>query len=210
MLAAVEGALGALEAAGIGHQMVIRTGSPYISCARAEMLRLALDTDAEAFVFLDHDVSFRPQDLVTLIKTEGDVVAGTYRFKQAEERYMGTLRSSPDNRPVVRVSDGAIRAEWVPAGFLRITREAVRRFMRAHPELLFGHPEKPSVDLFNHGAHEGLWWGEDYAFSRRWNALGEIWLVPNMQIDHHSADEVFPGNFHEFLMACPGGSNDRS
>ncbi len=42
---------------------------------------------------------------------------------------------------------------------------------------------------------------EDYAFSRRWLALGEdIWLVPDLQLDHHSADQSYPGNFHRFLL----------
>lgn len=98
---------------------------------------------------------------------------------------------------------------------LKVTREAVRRVMREHPELLFGAPEKYSVDLFHHGAHKGAWFGEDYAFSRRWNDLGgEIWIVPNLNLDHHSGPcgarampaRVYKGNFHKFLLRCAGGS----
>lgn len=174
------------------------------------MLRQAMDTDADAFVFIDHDVSFRPEDMVRLILTDADVAAGTYRFKKPEVEYMSTIRTMADDRPMVR-ADGCIRADKVPAGFLKVTRNAVRRFMRAYPELKYGDPERPSIDLFNHGAHEWQWFGEDYAFSRRWNACGgEIWLVPDLNLDHHSADAVFPGNFHEFMMRQPGGCNDSS
>ena len=212
-LDAVEASVPALDAAGIEHSIVYKIGWPYISHARAEMLRQAMDTDADAVIFIDHDVSWRPEDLVKLIQTDGDVVAGTYRFKKSEVEYMGTWMCDREGRPIVRPADGAIRADCVPAGFLKVTREAVRKFMRAHPELIYGNPEKPSVDLFNHGAWDGVWWGEDYAFCRRWKASGgEIWLVPDMDLAHHGKDEdeVYTGNLHEWLLRLPGGSEDNS
>lgn len=201
-LEAMEASLPALEEAGIEHQMVFEVGCPYISAARATMLRKALDAKAEVVVFLDHDLSWRPEDLVRLIQTDGDVVAGLYRFKTSDEvKYMGVLVTDAAGYAMPRESDGAFPAERVPAGFLKVTADAVRKFMRAYPHLVFGDPINPSVDLFNHGAHEGVWWGEDYAFSRNWKAIGgEIWVVPDLSLDHHTAEESFPGNYHRFLL----------
>ena len=198
-----------VEAAGWTHAMVSEIGCPYISGARATMLRKALDAGADVIVFIDHDLSWGARDILTLISTEGDVVAGTYRFKTpGEATYMGVLDDNPDGTPKVR-ADGAIKATRVPAGFLKITKEAVAKFMAAYPHLTYGPAYAPSVDLFNHGAHKGAWWGEDYAFSRNWiDADCEIWIVPNLDLNHHTADEVFAGNFHEFLLSQPGGSND--
>jgi hypothetical protein len=106
----------------------------------------------------------------------------------------------------VRLADGAIHAEWVPAGFLRVTEAAVEKFMRAYPHLMYGKAHKPHVDLFNHGAHKGIWYGEDYAFSRNWNDCGgSIWLIPDVDITHHSADKAYPGNYHMYLRRRPGG-----
>lgn len=205
---AMEAAVPAIEAVGIEHFLVFEIGSPYISAARATMLRKALDAKADVIVFIDHDISFRPDDLVRLIQTEGDVVAGTYRFKKADEEYMGSIFGLADGRPEVR-DDGCIRACRVPAGFLKVTKEAVDRFMKAYPALCYGPRYNLSVDLFNHGAHEGVWFGEDYAFSRNWiDAGGDIWVVPDLDLTHHSADEAFPGNFHDFLCRQPGGSKD--
>lgn len=202
MLAAIEAAVPALEAAGIEHQMVWEVDCPYISCARATLLRRALDSKPDAVIFLDHDVSFRPNDLVKLIQTEGEVVAGLYRYKKDDVEFMGHLADAGGRKPFVRVSDGALAAERIPAGFMKITPSAVDRFMKAHPELVFGPRFNPSVDLFNHGAYDGIWWGEDYAFSRRWRDLGgEIWVIPDLAITHHSADKSYPGNVHEWLTA---------
>lgn len=201
---ALEASVPALDAAGIEHKASVEVGCPYISAARANLLRRALDTEPDCVVFLDHDVSWRPEDLVKLIQTEGDVVGGTYRFKTPDEvKYMGFVHTDEAGYPDVRESDGAIRACRLPAGFLKVTKKAVQDFMRAYPELVFGDPIKPAVDLFNHGAFEGVWWGEDYAFCRRWQAMGrDLWLVPDLDITHHDHTlGDFPGNYHKFLLA---------
>lgn len=207
-LDALEASIQAIRDAGWEEGAVYEIGNPYISAARAIMTRKALDAKADVIVYIDHDLSWAPQDLLTLIETPGDVVAGTYRFKKEPEEYMGAILSRSDNRPVVR-ADGCIKADRVPAGFLKVTKEAIDRFMTAYPDLCYGPKYNPSVDLFNHGAHKGVWFGEDYAFSRNWvDAGGEIWLVPNLTITHHSPEQAYPGNFHRFMMAQPGGRND--
>lgn len=206
-LDSLEKSVPVLDAAGFNHGTVFSIGCPYISAARATMLRKALDVKADVIVFLDHDLSWDAPDLLKIIETEGDVVAGLYRFKYEDKtEYMGVL-DDIDGKPQVR-SDGCIKATRVPAGFLKITRNAVNKFMVAYPELMYGEACNPSVDLFNHGAYKNAWWGEDYAFSRNWIALGgEIWIVPDLNLTHHSADQAFPGNYHQFLLAQPGGSN---
>jgi len=204
-LAAIEGSCALLTDAGLDHYMVSEVGCPYISGARATMLRKALDVKADVIVFIDHDLSWSPGDLLKLIQTEGEVVAGLYRFKKDGEHYMGVV-DDDDGQVKVR-ADGCIKATRVPAGFLKVTRAAVNRFMKAYPHLMYGEASSPSVDLFNHGAHKGAWWGEDYAFSRNWiDCGGEIWVVPDVDLTHHSADKAYSGNFHRFLLQQPGGS----
>lgn len=208
-LESLKASLPLLDASGWDHYLVTEVGCPYVSAARATMLRKALDVKADVIVFIDHDVSFKPEDLLKLIETDGDVVAGTYRFKNDDEAYMGVIDDNPDGSPKVR-ADGCIKATRVPAGFLKITAGAVNRFMTAYPELCYGPKFNPSVDLFNHGAHGGFWYGEDYSFSRNWiDCGGEIWLVPDLNIDHHTTEKAYPGNFHHFLQRQPGGSEHK-
>jgi hypothetical protein len=190
-----------LHKAGWEEGIVFEIGCPYISAARMLMLRKALDVKPGVIVFIDHDVSWFPKDLLTLIETPGDVVAGTYRFKKDEEEYMGLLDSDPvTHRPKVR-SDGCVKAELVPAGFLKVTTKAIDIFMKHFPQLCFGPAYAPSVDLFNHGVENGRWFGEDYAFSKHWRETGnDIWIVPTLRIDHHQDEKAYKGNFHDFLM----------
>lgn len=209
LVASLERSVPFLDQAGIEHATVEERGCPYISHARATMLRKALDWGADAAVFLDYDLSWDPDDLVTLVQTVGDVVAGLYRYKTEPEQYMGVLRTLDDGQQLVRQTDGALLADKVPAGFLKVTAKAVERFMSAYPELIYGVAYKPSIDLFNHGAIQGVWHGEDMAFSRRWRELGEqIFVPPNLSLTHHSADQAYPGNYLDFLLRQPGGARE--
>lgn len=203
----LENCLPAVEAAGWEHCIAQEVGNPYISAARAQMTRRALDAKADVFVYIDHDVSWRPEDMVTLLNAEGDVIAGTYRFKNDKEEYMGQLIAQDDGTPVVR-ADGCLKAALAPAGFLKVTRKALVWLAKSYPELMYGDPFSPEIDMFNHGAQGGIWWGEDYAFCQRWSKCGgEIWTPPDMNINHHTKDAVFEGNLHKFLMRQPGGSD---
>lgn len=195
-----------LDEAGWDHYTVSEVGNPYISNARNTMLRKALDVEPDVIVFLDHDLSWRPNDLLKLIETDGDMIAGLYRFKKPEVEYMGQILPNAEGYPIVR-DDGCIHAFCVPAGFLKITPNTVNRFMRSYPELTYGSAYRPHVDIFNHGAHKGVWYGEDYALSRNWRDCGgEIWVVPDLTLTHHTSDAYYVGNYHEFLLRQPGGS----
>lgn len=209
-LDSIEASIPLIEAAGFEHGMVSEIGCPYISAARSKMLRKALDDKADIIVFIDHDLSWDPQDLLTLIQTPGDVVSGTYRFKKEPVEYMGSLLTDAKGFPIPR-PNGTLLAHSIPAGFLKITEACVDGFIRAYPDLCYGKSYAPSVDLFNHGAHKGVWWGEDYAFARNWRDCGgEVLLLPNLNITHHTKERGYPGNFHEFLLAQPGGSNHKA
>lgn len=204
-LDSLEGSVPLLEKAGWKHSTVYEVGCPYVSHARSEMLRKALDAKATTIMFIDHDLSWRPEDLLTVVEAKGNVVAGTYRFKREPEEYMGSLMPDINGVPQER-DDGGLRAAYVPAGFLKITEEGVNHFINSYPELLYGIRHTPSIDLFNHGARDHCWIGEDYAFCRRWTeAGGEIVLMPDLNINHHQGDNVYVGNYATYLRKRPGG-----
>ena len=74
MLDSIAASIPLIQQAGWEEGMVSEIGCPYISHARATMLRKALDAKADVIVFLDHDLSWKPADLLTLIETPGDVL----------------------------------------------------------------------------------------------------------------------------------------
>ncbi len=132
-IASLEASVPLIEAAGFEHGFTYTPGNPYISGARAEITRKALDAKADIIVYLDYDVSWDAEDMIKLLKTEGDVVGGTYRCKCDGDVYMGAVYTHMvgvkcpcgkddhsaimDGRTLVR-KDGAIKARTLPAGFL--------------------------------------------------------------------------------------------
>lgn len=202
-LDSLEASIPLIEDAGWEHGMVSEVGCPYISAARATMLRKALDAKPSAIVFIDHDLSWDAADLLKLIETAGDFVVGTYRFKKDEEEYMGQLLTDSEGYPIAR-EDGALKTFCAPAGFMKITPRCVNRIIEKYPELCYGERHTPHIDFFNHGAHQHVWYGEDYAACRRWIDIGEdIWTVPDLNINHHTPTETYPGNLHRFLLKQP-------
>lgn len=199
-LRALEGCLPAIEAQGWEHGLSQFGGNPYISNARSEMTRKAIDAGADVVMYLDYDVSWKPEDMVRILSTKELVVAGTYRFKKDEEEYMGGI--IPDQFNQIQVnSEGCIKSDRAPAGFLKVNRDALSIFAKKHPHLLYGDPLNPYLDLFNHGAIDGTWWGEDYAFCKRWlETENDLWICPDIDVDHHSEDKVYEGNFHKYLI----------
>lgn len=210
-LDSLEASVPLIEAAGYKHGAIFEVGNAYISAARATMLRAALTAEADIIVFIDDDVSWEPQNLLTLIQTEGEVVGGTYRTREDNPNYMGRILQDFEGKAVNVRKDGCIEMTALPAGFLKITKDTVTHFMLSYPELCYGTPWSYSIDLFNHGAYKGLWWGEDYSFCRRWrDSGGKVWCIPNMNIDHNARDgkRIWRGNFHEYLMRQPGGAKE--
>ncbi len=206
--AAIKAEIPFLEAAGWGSEVIYQTGLPYISAARALLLHSALKADATVILFVDQDISWKPGDAVKLIETEGGMVAGTYRYKDgsAEERYMGGLREI-GNGKAARRKDGCLEAFMMPAGFLKVTREAVNKMIVKHPELCCGEASAPHYDMFSHGVIEGEWRGEDSAACLRWWRMGEkVWCRPDLDITHHSADRAYPGNLAKYLERISGVS----
>lgn len=208
LLDSLEAATVFIEQKGYETFLITEVGSPYVSHARATLLRKALDAKPDIIIFLDHDLSFDPDDLLKLIETEGAYVCGTYRYKKPEVEYMGSLLTEPDGTPKVRESDGALYAYSAPAGFMKITPGMVNSMIEKYPDLCYGERHTPHVDLFRHGAYNYTWIGEDYMCSLRWIEAGfDLFIVPDLNINHHTHEEEFKGNFHEFLLRQPGGSN---
>lgn len=201
---AMRDCLPALEALGIEHALLWELGSTYISWARANLARRVIhESDADAIIYLDHDMSWTPAAIVRLATHPEEVVGGTYRFKKEPEEYMGALYH--DNGKITSRDDGCVEAAYMPAGFMKVSRGAWHRIAEAYPALKYGDG---GLDLFNHGVIDGAWHGEDYAFCYRWREkLGKVWIIPDLDLTHHDRDKAYPGNFHRFLLRGEHGDH---
>ena len=104
------------------------------------------------------------------------------------------LAYNEDNNPLLQSKDGLIKLKDAGTGFMLIKREVFERMIEHYPELYFQNDLNLDKEhakwtyLFFDVMHEQetkRYLSEDYAFCRRWQAMGgEVWLDPLVSLDH--------------------------
>lgn len=191
-----------------------------ITRARAMLVANFLDNpDATHLLFIDSDISFEPDQFLRLFMQDKDFTAAMYPVKEidwvnqpilhsqgeaadtAGLNYVGVLCSGDD----LKVENQFATAVYAGTGFQLIKRHVFEKLAAAHPELAFskihgtisstksGSPMHALFDpMIDHDSGEYL--SEDFAFCRRWRALGgEIWLDLRSQLTHIGST-AFRGN----------------
>lgn len=108
-----------------------------------------------------------------------------------------------NNTPKVKTDKGLIKLKDAATGFMLIKREVFERMIQHYPELYFQNDlnldpehEKWTYLFFDvmHEKETQRYLSEDYAFCRRWQAMGgEVWLDPLVKLDH-VGHYTFSGN----------------
>jgi hypothetical protein len=194
----------------IGLHVELVGGDALITRARARLAATFLQSDATHLFFVDADIGFKPQDVFRLLKADLDVVGGVYPIKSIDWEKVRTaategvkdlqsaslgyvVRFAPDPNMSVEVEDGFAQVSYVGTGFLMIKRNAMQRVVDAHPELrakmgdMADRMAPEAVMVFDTliEPETGEYLSEDYAFCRRWRALGgEIWADLNVRLTH--------------------------
>lgn len=192
-----------------------------ITRGRSAIVAHFLDNPAAThLLFVDADITFSVEQVVRLLKFDKDFSAGLYpakiidwnqlaqRFGRSTETldeaglaYVGALCEGTEAK---RDNDFAT-GTYAGTGFQLIKRSVFERMMKAHPELkyqalhAFPRPSQPSDNLYALfdcmiEPETGVYLSEDYAFCRRWRAIGgEIWLDLNSKLNH-SGSYTYRGN----------------
>ena len=165
------------------------SGDPLISHARNVCLATFLQTDCTDLLFVDDDVSWAPGSILQLVKHDVDVVAGLYRHKKDPESY-------PVNwldKPQLVAEKGLLEVRDVPFGFTRLSRACVEKMWEEAKDRPFRHSSAPDLQcrvIFDNEyvrgeGEDGLFFGEDYVFCRRWRELGgKVWIDPELALNH--------------------------
>ncbi|XRA99448.1 hypothetical protein NFJ02_07g131470 [Pycnococcus provasolii] len=169
--------------------------------------------------FVDADIAFDASLPERLVSSGFDVVAAMYAKKaiDVEKLRKGVSVSAsleypveflfekkPDGKQASRNEQGTARTDKrgfievrrAGAGFLMVSRSAIERLVKAHPELHYRDPTSGDVHyaLFHNllreytapdGKPDRTWVSEDYAFCDRWRAIGgEIWVDVVSDLNH--------------------------
>ena len=214
-VSSLTGAIELFKAHGYEVHAGVVTGDSFVQRARNRLVKQFMDSGCDILLFLDDDMSWKPEDALRLIQMPDDIVAGNYRQKVEPETivYPDCIIKDEKGLPIVR-QDGCLEAWGIPLGFAKISRLVIEKLIEGYPDQMYrgkkdGIDHDIHYDLFPQGVHNKRWYGEDYSFCRLWrNIGGKIWVMPDLDITHYSLRDAYPGNFHEYLMRLPGGCKE--
>lgn len=194
----------ALAKAGIDAALEIYAGHCHVDDSRNRLVKDFLETDCTDLVFLDADIGWRPEALVRLLRHERDIVGGVYPLKNDEEAYPVELLR-PD--AVWTDAAGLVEAEWLPTGFLRLRRAVLEAFDAAAPHFTDKdhEPGRRMVPvIFEREMAGAVRFSGDYAFCRKWAAMGgKLYLDPHGTFEHEGA-KVWRGNYLNWVQRNNG------
>ena len=220
---------------GFAVDLALMAGDALITRSRAVLVARFLDHPlATHLLFVDADIAFEPAQVVRMLRFDRDFVAGLYPIKSidwaalprrvvAGEALPGaglTYVGTPLEGAEARVVEGFAAARYAGTGLQLLKRGVLERMVAAHPELRFRSlhtlaDAQPRSDnlcaLFDPviDADTGEYLSEDYAFCRRWRALGgDIWLDLRSKVTHVGADQ-FRGDAAPRFAALLAGAPDR-
>lgn len=186
---------------GLPSDVVFEVGLPYVSMARNNLIRKFMESDATDFIFIDADLGFPPHAFNALIGADENVVAGVYPKKQNEEMFPVLLKL--DDKSCVINENGALLADALPTGFMKIKRHVIEKMVQAYPELAYTDAlsQKTTYNFFGTFVKDGRWYGDDYGFCKLWKDIGgKCHVIPDITFIH-CGHRNFEGNFNDYLMS---------
>ena len=178
---------------GMSFSYIMVSGDPYLAKVRSKIATMFLQDWPQAtdLFFLDDDVGFPADAALRLIDCDKDLVAGVYPKKNDKQEWTTELHA---NRETGLIRDGNLcLAAYAPTGFMRIKRHVLERMAAESGTFADTNAAGRTVECYNifeMGYHkeDKRWWGEDFAFCRRWVDMGgEVWVDPDIEFTHRGS-----------------------
>jgi len=180
-------------------------------------------------LFIDSDISFKPETIFKMIDADKDIIACPYPMKMFETDKMWKkiketdmvksekdLLSSGYMYPIkigkneLIVDKGVMEVTHAPTGCMLIKRNVIDKLIAKHPELEIYQPtvingkETKKENFYNlfdtlHDLETKRYFGEDFGFCQRWTDIGGKVYVYVMDHISHIGDHEYCGRFYDML-----------
>jgi hypothetical protein len=170
------------------------------------------DKENTHLLFIDSDIIFEPEDVLKLLKSGKEVIAGIYPKKYITwERLKNNPEAERVDFPVggnVKMTeDNFLEMDYLPTGFLLISRTAIEKIIKQHPELKYRNDIDGYMsagdnfyDLFKVGIRNGIYESEDWGFCSLWKeAGGKVLIHPEVNVKHVGWHE-YEGNLLKYII----------
>lgn len=187
------------ESYGIEYTIATHTHTSLISLGRSMMLSQAIKEckDWTHVMWIDADIEWQPEDLLTLIAEDKDIIGGPYPCKSFP------LNDTSANKPI----KGGIETEhlvetyYIATGFMLVKRHVCEAMIKHyHDELKFRYTSSKEVDykfvdLFSpiiDTDNDDLYLSEDYSFCKRAVDIGfKTFMSKRINLGHSMGSTLF-------------------
>jgi hypothetical protein len=190
---------------GVTYDWVTTNSEPLIQRARNNLAaRFLAWRRGTHLVFIDADIGWQPGDLFRLLEHDEPVVCAPYPKKKYPIEFSFRALFDEQGRSVVHPRTGAVEIAAAATGFVCIKRKAFELLEPVCPRIEHEAEVEPEHlshlrNFFPVEVEDGVLWGEDFGFSRRWRSVGgRIWLDPTIHLTHvgaHAFQEELPSSF---------------
>lgn len=165
----------------------ISSGSSLLSAERNRIVEQFWHSPATHLLCIDSDLGWPAQAVLAMLDSKRDFVCGVYPTRSGERSFLFRPSKDDAGRPIQ--DKHLLRMEYVPAGFLLLSRDCIAKMRESRPDLLCtprdGDVSRSFYAFFDTEVYESEYWGEDFVFCRRAREAGiEIWCDPLIEFDH--------------------------
>jgi hypothetical protein len=176
------------------------SGDTYVDRARNILVHRFYKSDRTDLIFIDSDMSWDLQGFYNLLNSPKELTAGVYPTKNKFDTFCASVKYDENHAPVQDIETGLIEADWLPTGFMKITKSCIEKLYEEHKDEYFLVDDEKIVSLFEcyvNKSHQRA--GEDVTFCLKWTALGnKCYIEPRINFSHCGLKQ-WEGNFHEHL-----------
>ena len=184
-----------LKEKGIQHTLYPITFDSLVSRARNGAVAHFILSDCTHLMFIDADIEFMPESVTKLLAWDTDVIAGLYPKKQFYPERIAANEEVVDFPVAGKVyidEQGLLHSDYLPAGFLMISRKAIDKMILAYPQLKYRNDvnaygtSETFYDFFQVSVRNGILESEDWGFCTNWKAIGgEVLIDLSLRLIHH-------------------------
>ncbi len=171
----------------IGIEFRIVASGSLLCAERNRLIKSFLDSDCTHMLCIDSDLGWPADAVIVMLQKKEHFIAGCYPAR-IEKSFLFRPSVNPDTSLIVNKEKGLIKMDYIPAGFMILSRHLLEKMVNDYPERKFTpkDPNAPSgIALFNTELQDGEFWGEDYVFCRLARQSGfDIWVDPMIQFNH--------------------------
>lgn len=183
---------------------------PYFLCfdsliqrARNDYFSTAYRTGVDALFFIDSDIGWNPEDFFRIVKSDKDVIGGTYRKKTSEQELYAFKAFDLEGGDFILTpeSDGLIEVNGLGFGFVKFSKFAVKELYEKEKSFYGGKENGPVIKNICECVvnKDNDFVSEDIIVGFKWKNLGyKTYLDTNIDLIHVGNAE-YTGNVRTWL-----------